>query len=138
MDVRGVIGLARLATGIAALLLATYVGVCVGTGRLARLATGMRAGAAVCAGVVALGVIAAVTDFESFFAAFHGVFFASGTWTFPYDSLLIRLFPEPFWIASGAAWAALLALGAGLLLVSARLVLGRQARLNASRMANNV
>jgi hypothetical protein len=52
--------------------------------------------------------------------------------------MLIRLFPEPFWIASGAAWAALLGLGAGLLLLSARLVLGRQARLNASRMANNV
>jgi len=138
LDVRGVIGFARLATGIAALLLATYVGFCVGTGRLTRLATGMRAGAAASAGVVVLGVAAALTDFSRFFAAFHGVFFASGTWTFPYDSLLIRLFPEPFWIASGVAWAALIALGAGLLLVSARLVLGTQARLNASRTANNV
>jgi integral membrane protein (TIGR01906 family) len=138
MDVRGVIGFARLATGVASLLLATYVGFCVGLRRLVRLTVGMKAGAAVTVALVVLALVAALADFSWFFSAFHGLFFASGTWTFPADSLLIRLFPERFWMASGAAWAALMAAGAGVLLVSAKLVLGAEARLNASRMADNV
>jgi integral membrane protein (TIGR01906 family) len=138
MDVRAVIGFARLATGITSLLLATYVGFCVGKRRFRRLTSGMRAGAAAIGVLLLVAVIAASTDFSSFFTAFHGLFFASGTWTFPADSLLIRLFPERFWMASGAAWAGLMAAGAVLLLVAARLVLGAEARLNASRMADNV
>ena len=53
------------------------------------------------------------------FTTFHGVFFAAGTWTFPSDSLLIRLFPESFWIAAAAAWAALVVLGALVLWLAA-------------------
>jgi uncharacterized membrane protein len=52
----------------------------------------------------------ALSDFEWFFSAFHGLFFRAGTWTFPFDSLLIQLFPEPFWAVLGAAWAALVGL----------------------------
>ena len=90
--------------------------------------------------VVAVGVavVAAVTSFDAFFTAFHGLFFAAGTWTFPADSLLIRLFPEPFWEASGAAWAALVLAGAGLLALAARLLRTAAARVHASRTANNV
>lgn len=39
--------------------------------------------------------------FEGFFQAFHGVFFASGTWVFSYSDTLIRLFPLPFWQDAG-------------------------------------
>ena len=138
LDVRRVIALGRFATGIAALLLATYVAFCVGKRRVQVLGAGMRAGAAVCGLLVALGVIAATADFSAFFAAFHGLFFASGTWTFPSDSLLIRLFPERFWIASGAAWAVLLSLGAAVLLACPVVLRRAEARLNASRTANNV
>jgi integral membrane protein (TIGR01906 family) len=138
LDVRAVIASARLATGITSLLLATYVGFCVGKRRLARLTRGMRVGAVLSVSLLGLALVAALADFSWFFSAFHGVFFASGTWTFPADSLLIRLFPERFWMASGAAWATLLAAGAALLLISAKLVLGSEARLNASRMADNV
>jgi integral membrane protein (TIGR01906 family) len=138
LDVRRVIGAARVATGVAALMLAAYVAFCVGQRRFRRLGTGMRAGAALCGALIVLGVIAASVDFESFFAAFHGLFFSAGTWTFPYDSLLIRLFPERFWMASGACWAALLALGAGVLLAVPVALRGAEARLNASRTANNV
>lgn len=138
LDVRRVIGAARVATGVAALLLAAYVAFCVGKRRLSTLGAGMRAGAALCGALIVLGVIAASVDFESFFAAFHGLFFAAGTWTFPSDSLLIRLFPERFWVASGACWAALLALGAVVLLVMPVVLRGAEARLNASRTANNV
>ena len=138
LDVRGVISTARIATGLASLLLAGYVAFCVGKRRLRVLASGMKGGAALSVAVVALALIVAVSDFSWFFTAFHGLFFASGTWTFPADSLLIRLFPEPFWMASGAAWAALIGLGAAVLLVAARLVRGVSERVYASRTASNV
>jgi uncharacterized membrane protein len=53
-----------------------------------------------------------LVDFEGLFARFHGVFFESGTWTFSSDSLLIQLFPEPFWIVSAVGWTVLTAGGA--------------------------
>jgi integral membrane protein (TIGR01906 family) len=138
MDVRSVIGSARLATGITSLLLATYVGLCVGKRRFRLLTSGMKVGSWVIGGLLLVAVMAASTDFSSFFTAFHGLFFASGTWTFSADSLLIRLFPERFWMASGVAWAVLMAAGAALLLIVAGLVRGAEARLNASRMGDNV
>jgi integral membrane protein (TIGR01906 family) len=138
MDVRAVLADARLATGIAALLLATYTGLCVTRGRVDRLRAGMRAAAVVCMLLVVLAVVAALTDFSSFFAGFHGLFFKSGTWTFPADSLLIRLFPERFWEAAGAVWGALVLLGGGVLLAASRLTRAAQARLFASRTGNNV
>jgi integral membrane protein (TIGR01906 family) len=61
--------------------------------------------------MLALGLLAAMSsatvDFDTFFVTFHGLFFAPGTWVFPSDSVLIRLFPEPFWMAAGIAWGAL-------------------------------
>jgi hypothetical protein len=138
MDVRVVIEGSRVATGIIALLLAAYTGFCVMRGRVDRLRTGMRVGAVLCAVAVALAVAAALSDFATFFAGFHGLFFKSGTWTFPSDSLLIRLFPERFWAATGAAWGGLVLLGAGALLLASRLTRAAQERLFASRMANNV
>jgi uncharacterized membrane protein len=122
LDVRAVLVGARAATGVAAAVLALWVGFAVARKRWRPLARGMRAGAYVVLGVLALSVAAALLDFSTFFAAFHSVFFKSGTWQFPADSLLIRLFPEPFWVTSGIAWGALSATGAGLLLVAARMV----------------
>jgi hypothetical protein len=109
MDVRGVLDGARIATGISAALLAVWVGLCIARRRWRALAGGMRAGAYALFGSLVL-------------AAFHGLFLAAGTWTFPYDSMLISLFPERFWVASGLAWAALSAACAGGLLVAARAV----------------
>ena len=66
--------------------------------------------------------VAGALSFDLLFAGFHSLFFAAGTWTFPYDSLLIQLFPEEFWVYSGLAWGALIMLvgvlysGAGRLL----------------------
>jgi integral membrane protein (TIGR01906 family) len=61
--------------------------------------------------MLVLGILAAMgaatSDFDAFFAAFHGLFFEPGTWVFPSDSVLIRLFPEPFWMAAGIAWGVL-------------------------------
>ena len=76
--------------------------------RVGRRALGgvlMAAGIAVIA-VFALLAAWVVADFNGFFAAFHSLFFANGTWTFSYDSLLITMYPPEFWIGMGAVWLA--------------------------------
>jgi len=138
LDVRAVLSAARLATGAAALLLALYVGTCLARRRFGPLVAGMRGGALLVVGIVLAGGLAALGDFESFFVWFHSIFFRAGTWTFPADSLLIRLFPERFWEASGAVWAVLSLLGAVALLVAARLLRARTTGASASRRGNNV
>lgn len=55
--------------------------------------------------IIAIAVLAAI-GWEQFFAAFHSVFFAPGTWTFAADDTLLRLFPGQFWIDAGIAVAA--------------------------------
>ncbi len=60
-------------------------------------------------GVIALFAVLLVwtmLDFDGFFAAIHSLFFAAGTWTFPYDSLLICMYPQAFWMGMGAVWLA--------------------------------
>lgn len=138
MDVRSVFAGARIAVGVCALLLAVYVGWCLARRRFSALSTGMTVGAVLLVAGMVLGLIAGLTSFEALFAAFHGLFFAAGTWTFPADSLLIRLFPERFWAVSGGLWAGLTVLGAVALAVCARLLRTNVATGNASRTANNV
>lgn len=52
---------------------------------------------------IVLGVWIAV-DFTGFFAVFHSLFFAAGTWTFDITSLLISMYPTEFWIGMGVFW----------------------------------
>ncbi|MDI3330387.1 MAG: TIGR01906 family membrane protein [Micrococcus sp.] len=56
--------------------------------------------------LIALAVLA-VLGWEQFFTAFHGLFFADGTWTFLASDSLIRLYPGQFWIDAGLAVGAL-------------------------------
>ena len=65
-------------------------------------------------------IVWALVDFNGLFAAMHSLFFSAGTWTFDYDSLLIRLFPEAFWAAMAGLWAA-----TSLILCAASVALGR-------------
>lgn len=138
LDVRAVISGARLATGGAALLLAAYVAACIARRRFTRVRSGMYAGAWALAGCVIVAVAVALSDFEALFTWFHSLFFASGTWTFPAHSLLIRLFPEPFWVASGAAWAVLVLLSAVLLAAAGRWLVPALGSMGASRTPENV
>ena len=71
--------------------------------RVGRRALGGVAQAAGIAVVAVFALLAAwvVVDFNGFFAAFHSLFFANGTWTFSYDSLLITMYPPEFWIRDG-------------------------------------
>lgn len=61
------------------------------------------------AGVSVLAVFALLAawvaiDFDGFFAQFHSLFFAAGTWTFSWDSLLICMYPPEFWVGMGVIW----------------------------------
>lgn len=56
------------------------------------------------AAMILLGVTA-VVGWEAFFAGFHQLFFADGTWTFYTTDTLIRLYPGQFWV-DAAAWIA--------------------------------
>lgn len=61
------------------------------------------------AAMILLAVVAAL-GWEAFFAGFHQLFFADGTWTFYTTDTLIRLYPGQFWI-DAAVWVAALTLG---------------------------
>ena len=138
LDVRAVLAAARVGTGLAALVLALYMAVSLARRRAGPLVAGMRGGALLAATLVLAGALVALVDFESFFTWFHSLFFRAGTWTFPADSLLIRLFPERFWEASGAIWAALSLCGAVLLVVAAHLLRAKATSASASLRGNNV
>jgi integral membrane protein (TIGR01906 family) len=112
VDVRSVLSGVRIVTGVLAAMFAVIIGTEVARKRTDRIAEALFAGAIASVAIVALAAIAATTNFDAFFSAFHGLFFKAGTWEFPADSLLIETFPEPFWIAAGASWGAIVALGA--------------------------
>lgn len=113
-DVRAVILLARGFTAALTIVLVVWAALRwrdpdqrAGVGRA------MVSGGSLIGGLAAAVALVSVLDFDAVFSAFHKLFFAEGTWTFPSDSLLIRLFPEPFWVLSAASWGALvIAIGA--------------------------
>lgn len=51
--------------------------------------------------IIVLAVVAAF-GWQAFFAGFHQLFFADGTWTFSMTDTLIRLYPGQFWIDAAA------------------------------------
>ena len=65
--------------------------------------------------IIVLGVLGAL-NWQGFFTAFHGVFFADGTWTFFVDDTLIRLFPAQFWMDAGIVIAVLVLMVSSLVL----------------------
>lgn len=62
--------------------------------------------------VVAAGILIDPNVFDTFFAAFHGLFFEGNSWLFLFSDTLIRLFPVRFW-EDVFLWAAVIALGGG-------------------------
>ncbi len=115
-DVRDVVIGARWITLLATLLLGVVAAEALSRGELMGVSGGLRTAGWSTIGFVVLTALVGTLDFEAFFSAFHGVFFKAGTWTFPADALLIRVFPLPFWSVAAAAWAGLsLLIAAGLL-----------------------
>jgi len=60
--------------------------------------------------MVVLGIFA-LTAFEAAFTLFHEIFFPGGNWAFSADSLLITLYPEPFWELTAGALGIVASLG---------------------------
>jgi integral membrane protein (TIGR01906 family) len=109
-DVRRVLVAADAATLVLVVVVGAWSAFCLARGRRLELARGLRAGGVLSAALVVVAGLVALIDFDTFFSAFHGLFFEPGTWQFPSDSVLIRLFPEPFWTSAGLAWALLVLL----------------------------
>lgn len=120
----------RVAQGAAPILLGAFVASMVG---LLILVFGVRpkqqrlrtlgwvflmAGALVLLMFMVLGAWIAL-DFAGFFAVFHSLFFAAGTWTFDVSSLLISMYPTEFWVGMGAFW-----LGTTILLSILSIIIG--------------
>ncbi|HZL07163.1 MAG TPA: DUF1461 domain-containing protein [Coriobacteriia bacterium] len=120
IDVRCVLAGARGATVLATLVLAVLAAESVAAGRLRDLSRGMRTGGRIILGLSAAALLAGAVDFDAFFAGLHGIFFGSGTWTFPSDALMIRLFPLRFWVVAGASWGGFTVLSALVLIASGR------------------
>lgn len=107
IDVRRVLGGARVTVAALGVFLALVIGAGVRRRRFDDLEHALRLAAVLTASLPAMGLLVALLDFDRFFAGFHALFFAAGTWVFPADSLLILTFPETFWVVCGVAWALL-------------------------------
>ena len=61
--------------------------------------------------IAAIGLFAVVA-FDSFFIAFHGIFFEGDTWLFNYSDSLIQFYPELFWMRASYGIALFVMFGA--------------------------
>ena len=121
-DVYRVASMAKPALAIVAVLcIAGLAHVAVRIGRRALGRTLIAGGGLVLAAFCALGAWAAI-DFDGLFAAFHSLFFQAGTWTFPYDSLLITLYPTAFWMGMGGIWLAVTCIASIICIIVGRLL----------------
>ena len=89
--------------GAAALAAALLIAL-VATGRRRAAGGALTVAPAVLVVALAAAGLWAALDFNGLFAAFHGVFFPQGNWTFGLDSLLICMYPLGFWMGMGAVW----------------------------------
>lgn len=126
-DVRSVLRGEGIATGLLAGVVTVWMAILLARRHLDGIASALRLAARIDIALVAILSAWAVVNFEGFFSAFHGLFFSAGTWTFPYDSLLIELFPEGFWIAGGIGWGVLV-IGLGTLYALAARALESESR----------
>ena len=65
--------------------------------------------------IVVVGILINPNVFDTFFIAFHSLFFEGDSWLFLFSDTLIRLFPVRFW-EDAFLWAAVIALGGGIAL----------------------
>jgi integral membrane protein (TIGR01906 family) len=89
------------------------------------LARAVRAGGLWTAALAgAVGLFAGVA-WSLWFGTFHVAFFRPGTWTFPFSDMLVRLFPEQFWVDTTAALLALTIVSGLLIAFAGQLALRR-------------
>lgn len=73
----------------------------------------LRYGGLLTLGLVAVAFLLVLINWDFFFASFHEVFFADGTWQFSRADTLIRLYPEQFWFDAAVSIGVLTLLGVG-------------------------
>ena len=76
--------------------------------------------------ILALGIVS-FAAWDSAFDRFHELFFAAGTWRFPFSDSLIRLYPERLFVDAALAIAGICAAGAGGILAICGLLRRRDA-----------
>ncbi len=118
----GIVAGAVLVGGIAALLIARS--------RRERDVLSYAAAALLKGSLLTLALLGGVGAFmalswDSFFVAFHRVFFEGETWIFPYSDTLIRLFPVRFWMDVGITIVGILLLTAVVIGIGGRIWMRR-------------
>lgn len=78
---------------------------------------GMRAGAYLTLAAIATLAVVAAAAWDSAFDRFHMLFFAAGTWRFPFSDSLIRLYPEQLFVDASLLIGGFCALGAVVILL---------------------
>lgn len=80
------------------------------------IAIGLQRGSKLTLLFIAILAVLSLTAWDRAFDAFHEVFFAAGTWRFPFSDSLIRLYPEQLFIDAALLIAIFASLGAVALL----------------------
>ena len=82
-----------------------------------QIETGLPRGACLTLAAVLTLAILAVAAWDSAFDQFHELFFAAGTWRFPYSDSLIRLYPEQLFVDASMIIGGICAAGALVILL---------------------
>lgn len=90
------------------------------------LRDGLRAGARLTLAAILMLAVVAAAAWDSAFDRFHEIFFAAGTWRFPFSDSLIRLYPEQLFVDASLVIGGLCAAGALVVLALATLWERRQ------------
>lgn len=89
---------------------------------IAALRSALMRGSSLTIGIIIAIIITAIGAWDTFFAGFHSIFFAEGSWQFYYSDTLIRLYPEQFWFDAALLVGVLTTTAAALLwLISTRM-----------------
>lgn len=126
-DVRGLFhGAVILQLVLLGVLVALAGGLALSRRTRAAALRGLRAGALLTVGLVALAALWLLVRFDLLLLGFHKLLFTGESWHFADSDTLIRVYPERFWSDTGRAVAALTLAQALVLYALARLAGGRR------------
>ncbi len=122
-DVKEIASLAfSLTAGLLIVALLIVAAACRSRCYLRSVNRGVFLGCVLTLGLLATALVSVTVAWDRMFDAFHELFFAAGTWRFPYSDTLIRLYPEQLFVDASILIAALMTAGAlVLLLINGRL-----------------
>lgn len=117
-DVKGIANVAfSLATGLLITALLLVAAACRYRSYSRFVYRGIFLGCVATLGLLATALVSVTVAWDRMFDAFHELFFAAGTWRFPFSDTLIRLYPEQLFVDASILIAMLMAAGAVVLLV---------------------